>query len=72
MDAVEIFLQDNLKATIESYVGVGSIARVRLVTDRESGRSKGFAYVDVFQRDVADKVSTSTFVYIHVSLNVGM
>ena len=68
MGAVEIFLQDNLKATIESYVGVGAIARVRLVTDRESGRSKGFAYVDVFQRDVADKVSTSTFIYTFMYL----
>ena len=68
MGAVEIFLQDNLKATIESYVGVGAIARVRLVTDRESGRSKGFAYVDVFQRDVADRVSTSTFIYTYMYL----
>lgn len=68
MGAVEIFLQDNLKATIESYVGVGAIARVRLVTDRESGRSKGFAYVDVFQRDVADKVSASTFIYTYMYL----
>ena len=68
MGDVEMFLQDNLKATIESYVEVGSIARVRLVTDRESGRSKGFAYVDVFQRDVADKVSTSTFIYTYMYL----
>ncbi len=39
-------------------MGVGAIARVRLVTDRESGRSKGFAYVDVFEEDVADRVRT--------------
>mmetsp|Transcript_9590 Transcript_9590/g.13108 ORF Transcript_9590/g.13108 Transcript_9590/m.13108 type:complete len:520 (+) Transcript_9590:261-1820(+) len=49
--------EESLKSTIESFVGqAGCIARVRLVTDKETGRPRGFAYVDVIKKQVANKI----------------
>jgi len=49
--------EEGLKKTIETFVGqAGCIARVRLATDKETGRPRGFGYVDVIKKSVADKV----------------
>jgi len=49
--------EEGLKKTIEAFVGQeGCIARVRLATDKETGRPRGFGYVDVIKKSVADKV----------------
>jgi len=46
-----------LKAEIERFTGdSSSVAAVRIATDLETGRKKGFGYVDVFKKEVAAKV----------------
>ena len=42
--------EDEIRALFEQY---GTVERVKLVTDRESGRSRGFAFVDMADADAA-------------------
>jgi cold-inducible RNA-binding protein len=42
----------SLRAKFEQY---GSVDRVNLVTDRETGRSRGFAFVEMSNAEEADR-----------------
>lgn len=54
--------EETLVEAVESYLGKkGCISKVRMGLDRETGRSRGFAYVDVADREVADTVSRLFF-----------
>jgi nucleolin len=48
-----------LANALERKVGYGLIASVRLSTDQDSGRSKGFAHVDFFTPEQALKALES-------------
>jgi cold-inducible RNA-binding protein len=43
--------QDDLMATFSQY---GSVERVNIVTDRDSGQSRGFAFVEMTERRDAE------------------
>ncbi len=43
--------EDELKALFESY---GAVERVSIVTDRDTGRSRGFAFVEMSDSSEAD------------------
>jgi RNA recognition motif-containing protein len=45
-------MDDDLKQLFETY---GSVKSARVVIDRMSGRSKGFGFVEMDQREEADK-----------------
>lgn len=45
---------DELRGTFESY---GSVADVKVVMDRDSGRSRGFAFVEMSTEDGARKAT---------------
>jgi RNA recognition motif-containing protein len=45
--------EDELKELFQTHGEVGS---VRIITDRETGRSKGFAFVEMPNNDEAQKV----------------
>ena len=42
----------SLRSMFEQY---GTVDRVNLVTDRDTGRSRGFAFVEMSQTDEADR-----------------
>ncbi len=44
--------EDSIRSLFEPY---GAIERVSLVTDRDTGRSRGFAFVEMTNSDEADK-----------------
>lgn len=44
--------EDSLRSLFEPY---GALERVHLVTDRETGRSRGFAFVEMADHGGADK-----------------
>lgn len=44
--------EDSLRALFEKY---GAVERVSLVTDRDTGRSRGFAFVEMPDSGAADK-----------------
>ena len=44
--------QDELHAAFASY---GSVERVNIVTDRDSGQPRGFAFVEMADRGAAEK-----------------
>jgi len=48
--------EEILKTEIEKFTGDSSVAAVRIATDLETGRKKGFGYVDVFKKEIAAKV----------------
>jgi RNA recognition motif-containing protein len=43
---------DDLRALFESY---GAVENARIVTDRETGRSRGFGFVDMAESEAAQK-----------------
>jgi RNA recognition motif-containing protein len=43
--------QEELQDAFASY---GSVERVRIVTDRDSGQSRGFAFVEMTDKEAAD------------------
>jgi RNA recognition motif-containing protein len=43
--------EDELRATFERHGGVGSVS---VITDRETGRSRGFAFVEMDDASAAD------------------
>lgn len=43
--------EDDLRATFERH---GSVASVKVITDRETGRSRGFAFVEMEDATAAD------------------
>jgi cold-inducible RNA-binding protein len=43
--------QDDLVATFSQY---GAVERVNIVTDRDSGQSRGFAFVEMTEREAAE------------------
>lgn len=45
-----------LKEELEMFVGEGTVADVRVISDRDTGRSKGFAYVDMMRESDARTV----------------
>ena len=47
---------DGLKELFEEY---GEVASVKVVTDRESGRSRGFGFVEMSNSDEADSAIQS-------------
>ena len=47
-----------LKAEIERFVGRECVSSVRVASDQETGRMKGFAFVDLAQTEDADKIYT--------------
>lgn len=47
--------EEELAALIESSVGSGTVRNVRLAVDRETGRKKGFAHVDLTDAGSAQK-----------------
>lgn len=53
----EEILQDH----IETLTGKNTISNVRIVTDRDTGRKRGFGYVDVIDKPTAEKVCESFF-----------
>lgn len=53
-----------LQQAVEDFAGKDTVARVKVVRDKETGRSKGYAYVDLFSQEVADRVSS----YAHSAL----
>jgi RNA recognition motif-containing protein len=54
-----------LKAEIERFTGdSSSVAAVRIAMDLETGRKKGFGYVDIFKKEVAAKVIIMMIVMI--------
>ncbi len=42
---------DTLKSTFESY---GAVVSAKVVTDRQTGKSKGFGFVEMQDQDAAD------------------
>jgi len=44
--------EESLRALFESY---GTVARVNLVTDRDTGRSRGFAFVEMTDAAQAER-----------------
>ena len=62
-----------LKAEIEKFTGDSStVAAVRIATDLENGRKKGFGYVDVFKKEVAAKVMIMMVVMIMIMMMMMM
>ena len=45
--------EDAIKDMFESALGAGAVQKVRIATDRDTGRAKGFAHVDFGSADVA-------------------
>lgn len=43
------------EALTDKFAEFGEVESVRIVTDRETGRSKGFAFIDMVNADEADK-----------------
>lgn len=43
--------EDDLRSTFEEF---GEVSQVRIVTDRLSGRSRGFGFVDLVEDSAAD------------------
>lgn len=43
--------EDDLKREFEQF---GEVTSVRIIKDRETGRSKGFAFVEMPEKDAAD------------------
>src|SRR3989337_553840 len=48
----EAELSQNLRALFE---GFGVVARVSVITDRETGKPRGFAFVEMADEDAAEK-----------------
>lgn len=48
--------EDDVRAAFESY---GAVDRVSIITDRETGRSRGFAFVEMSNDEEADRAITS-------------
>ncbi len=48
--------EDSIRALFEPY---GAVERVSLVTDRDTGRARGFAFVEMADSGGADKAITS-------------
>jgi RNA recognition motif-containing protein len=48
--------QEELKATFEQF---GKVAKVSIATDRESGRPKGFAFVEMYNEEEANNAISS-------------
>src|SRR5215467_10491054 len=46
----------DLRAVFEAH---GSVDKVTIVTDRETGRSRGFAFVEMTDSSAADKAATA-------------
>lgn len=49
---------DSLRYLIESHLGdegQGAIAGVRLAQDQETGKPRGFAHIDFFEKSMAEK-----------------
>ena len=44
--------QDDLQAAFAAY---GSVERVNIVTDRDTGQARGFAFVEMTDRSAAEK-----------------
>ena len=44
--------EDSIRSLFESH---GAVERVSLVTDRETGRSRGFAFIEMTNADDADR-----------------
>lgn len=44
--------EDAVRSTFESY---GSVERVNLITDRETGRARGFGFVEMSNNSEADR-----------------
>lgn len=44
--------EDSIRSLFESH---GAVERVSLVTDRETGRSRGFAFIEMTNSDDADR-----------------
>ena len=47
---------DSLKKLFETY---GEVSSVKIITDRESGRSRGFGFVEMSNQDEADSAIQS-------------
>lgn len=48
--------EDSVRSLFENF---GAVSRVSLVVDRESGRSRGFAFVEMTNADEAERAITS-------------
>lgn len=48
--------EDSIRSLFETY---GTVERVSLVTDRDTGRSRGFAFVEMTEAGAADKAITA-------------
>jgi RNA recognition motif-containing protein len=42
----------------DAFAAYGSVERVRIVTDRDSGQSRGFAFVEMTDKEAADTAIT--------------
>ena len=47
--------EDELKAL---FAGFGNVEEAKIIMDRDSGRSKGFAFVSMTEVEAADKATT--------------
>jgi RNA recognition motif-containing protein len=48
--------EDDVRAAFEAY---GAVDRVSIITDRETGRSRGFAFVEMSNDEEADRAINS-------------
>ncbi len=48
--------EDALRSLFQTY---GSVERVSIITDRETGRSRGFAFVEMTDAEEADRAITA-------------
>ena len=48
--------EDVLRQEVERVAGPGSVARARIAVEKDTGRKRGFGYVDIYKRDVAQQV----------------
>ena len=48
--------EETLRSTFESY---GTVERASIVTDRETGRSRGFAFVEMTNAEEAERAITA-------------
>lgn len=61
--------EHQLRRQVEKIIPANEIASVRVMYDRETMRSKGFGYVDIYSSDAAEKVGEiSNFIYCRFNM----